>query len=188
MAIEANMNFMSGLLKTRFRRTETTPIIGLAALALLVGPLATGARAQERPSPVLEFAAGWVGYPDDGLVSELVTGGAFRWYVTPRVSIGPELTFISGDNHNHFVATGNLTWDLRDGRGSVVPFVVAGGGLYSTHEEFFDDAVTSSEGAFTAGGGVRVAAGDRVTVGVEARVGWELHIRVNGLVGIRLGR
>jgi hypothetical protein len=27
-----------------------------------------------------------------------------------------------------------------------------------------------------------------VFVGAEARVGWELHVRVNGLVGVRLGR
>jgi len=36
------------------------------------------------------------------------------------------------------------------------------------------------------GGGVRVAAGDRVTVGVDARIGWETHIRLNGVVGIRM--
>ena len=45
-----------------------------------------------------------------------------------------------------------------------------------------------TEGAFTAGGGVRAFASDRVTVGIDARVGWELHLRVNGFVGVRLGR
>jgi hypothetical protein len=63
-----------------------------------------------------------------------------------------------------------------------------GGGLFQTHESFFDDAVTSSEGAFTAGGGVRARVGDRISVGVDARVGWETHIRVGGMVAIRLGR
>jgi hypothetical protein len=46
----------------------------------------------------------------------------------------------------------------------------------------------ASEGAFTAGGGVRAYLGDRAFVGVDARVGWELHVRINGLVGISLGR
>jgi hypothetical protein len=70
----------------------------------------------------------------------------------------------------------------------VTPFLVVGGGVFQTHETFLAGSFTSSEGAFTAGGGVRVAAGDRVTIGVDARVGWELHVRVGGVLGIRLGR
>jgi hypothetical protein len=45
-----------------------------------------------------------------------------------------------------------------------------------------------NEGAFTAGGGVRALVGPRVFVGAEARVGWELHLRLNGIIGVRLGR
>jgi hypothetical protein len=45
----------------------------------------------------------------------------------------------------------------------------------------------SADGAFTAGGGVRALAGRRLIVGAEARVGWELHIRVNGFIDVRLG-
>jgi len=41
---------------------------------------------------------------------------------------------------------------------------------------------------FTARGGVRAFVGDRVTIGVDMRVGWELHVRVNGLVRLQLGR
>jgi hypothetical protein len=47
-------------------------------------------------------------------------------------------------------------------------------------ESFFAETFTSSEGAFTAGGGVRALVGDRVTIGVDMRVGWELHLRLNG--------
>ena len=65
--------------------------------------------------------------------------------------------------------------------------LVAGGGLFQTREDFPGmPSLTSNEGAFTAGGGVRVAAGDRITVGVDVRMGWEPHIRVNGALGIRL--
>jgi hypothetical protein len=42
--------------------------------------------------------------------------------------------------------------------------------------------------AFTAGDGVRALVGKAVIVGAEARVGWELHVRVNGVLGIQLGR
>jgi len=71
---------------------------------------------------------------------------------------------------------------------AATPFLVAGAGMFQTHETFFDDAVTSSEGAFTAGGGIRSRLGDRVSVGVDARVGWELHIRIGGFVAISVGR
>ena len=36
--------------------------------------------------------------------------------------------------------------------------------------------------------GNAMAVGDRVTVGVDARIGWETHVRVNGVIGVRLGR
>ena len=163
------------------------------ALLLLAAVLVETPAAQERPAPVLEFAGGALLFPDDGeTIPEGFVGGSARFYVTPRLSIGPEISFAKGDNHDHFVLTGNVTYDFiapQSGRPArVTPFVVAGGGLFSTNEQFFDDAVSHTEGAFTAGGGVRALAGDRVTFGAEARIGWELHVRVNGFVGVRLGR
>lgn len=71
---------------------------------------------------------------------------------------------------------------------SVQPFIVAGGGMFQTHEEFFDDAFTSREGAFTAGGGVRGRVSERISLGVDARVGWESYFRLGGFVSVRLGR
>lgn len=158
-----------------------------------IGPfLATPASGQERSSPALDLSAGWVGFADDGIVSEGMIGGAGRFYLSPRVAIGPELLLINGDHHSHTVLTGNITFDLvapaaaRPAR--VTPFLVAGGGMFQTRESFFGEDVTHTEGAFTAGGGVRAAVGDRVTLGVDARLGWETHLRINGVVGIRLGR
>jgi len=99
---------------------------------------------------------------------------------------------MGGQNHSHLVVTGNVTWDVfapTNGRPRrVTPFLVAGGGVFQTRQTFFSETFTSSEGAFTAGGGVRALIGERVTVGVDARVGWELHLRINGLVGLQLGR
>ena len=161
-------------------------------LVLLAGPMAHSIGAQDRPEPAVDFAAGWVGFADDGVVSEGLVGGAVRWYPLPRVSVGPELVYIHGTNHSHFVLTGNVTWDLLapvNGRPrAVTPFLVAGGGVFQTREQFFNGAHTSSEGAFTAGGGIRVLVARRVTVGVDVRAGWEPHIRINGLIGLQLGR
>jgi hypothetical protein len=163
--------------------------VAIAALALLVEPMAGPAMAQHRRGPALEFSAGWVGFADDGIANERLVGGAARLYVRPQLSVGPEVVYIDADNHNHLTVTGNVTWDVVSpmNTGRLTPFLVAGAGLFRTRESFFSGTFTSSEGAFTAGGGVRAPISDRVTVGIDARVGWELHIRVNGLIGLRLG-
>lgn len=162
----------------------------VAALALGGALLAQPAAAQERPRYAFEGTAGWVGFGDDGIVSEGLVGAMARLYLSPRISIGPEVGFIQGQNHSHMVLTGNLTCDLRSpapGR-DIIPFIVAGGGLFQTRENLFTGKYTSSEGAYTVGGGVRVRAGERGTIGVEARMGWEAHIRVNAIVGVQLWR
>lgn len=168
----------------------TTVVLG--AFAMFAPPMMHAANAQDRPAPAAELAAGWVGFADDGIVSESLFGGAARVYVLPRIAVGPEVLYLRGERHSHFVVTGNITWDLfapTNGRPQpVTPFVVAGAGLFQTRETFPSGTFTSSEGAFTAGGGVRALAGDRITIGIDARVGWELHVRVNGTLGVRLGR
>jgi len=164
----------------------------LAAFLVLVPLLARTASAQDRPSPALDLSAGWVGFGDDGVVSEGMIGGAGRFYLSPRIAIGPEVLYISGEDHSHTVLTGNLTFDFiapTAGRPArVTPFLVVGGGMFQTRESFFGEDSTHTEGAFTAGGGVRAAVGDRVTLGVDARIGWEAHLRIAGVVGVRLGR
>ena len=158
-------------------------------IALLLGDVSVTV-AQERPAPAVDLGVGWVGFVDDDIVSEAAFGAALRWYVSPRIALGPELLYIRGDNHSHVTLTGNLTWDVLPptNRPRATPFLVVGAGMFRTRETFFDDAVTSAEGAFTAGGGVRSRLGDRVAVGVDARVGWELHLRIGGFVAIGVGR
>jgi hypothetical protein len=161
----------------------------VAAICLLVGPTAAIVRAQP-PPPAIDLAAGWVGFADDGVVSEPVVGGAMRFPVSPRLSIGPEIVHIQGRHHSHLVMTGNVTFDVRGPRarrpGALRPFLVAGGGVFQTRERFPTGTFTSHDGAFTAGGGLRAAVSDRVALGVECRVGWEPHVRINGLVSIGL--
>ena len=108
------------------------------------------------------------------------------------MSVGPEVDYIQGHDHSHLIITGNVTFDLyatTNGRPRrIVPFLVLGGGLFQTRETFLTGRFTSSEGAFTVGGGVRKSASDRVTLGLDTRIGWELHVRVNGFVGVQLRR
>ena len=159
--------------------------VGLAVLN------ASAVEAQARPGPALEIAAGWVGFADNTVVSEALIGGAGRFYVTPRLAMGPEVAYIDGDQHSHLMVTGNLTFDFLNlvaGQPPKVdPFVVVGGGWFRTRETFAMEPFSSNEGTFTAGGGARVHLRRRVYVAGEARIGWETHLRVNGVVGLRLG-
>ena len=163
--------------------------MAIAALALLAGPMAGAAPAQSLPTPAAELSVGWIGFADDGIVSETMVGGTVRFYLTPQVSIGPELVYIKGDGHSHLMVTGNVTYDIlgpvRGRPRPVTPYLVAGGGLFQTRDEFRGETFKSNEGAFTAGGGLRAVAEDHLIVGGEARVGWELHLRVNGFIGVQ---
>jgi hypothetical protein len=163
----------------------------LALVAVFATALAVPGFAQERPSPAIELAGGALLFADDGIVQEGFFGGNARFHLSPRVSIGPEVAFILGENHSHFMLTGNLTCDLLspvNGRPrAVTPFVVAGGGLFRTHEQLFAGPYNSTDGAFTAGGGLRMRVTDAVAAGAEARIGWELHMRVNAFIAVQLG-
>jgi hypothetical protein len=158
----------------------------------LFGVVAVPLLAQERPQPVVEVAGGTLLFADDGIVAEPFVGGTARFYVSPRVSVGPEIAFVDGENHSHLMVTGNVTFDfLAPVHGEprpLTPFALVGGGLFRTRESFPNQQdFTSKEGAFTAGGGLRVALGRRLVAGAEVRVGWELHTRLNGFVGVRFG-
>jgi hypothetical protein len=162
-------------------------MIGISLASVMLATPITVA-AQDRPAPVAEFALGWVGFADDGIVSEALVGGAARFYISPRLGVGPEVVYLAGPNHSHLVVTGDLTFDFLSPDHGVTPFLIVGGGLFQTYESFPSGGFTSNEGAFTFGGGVRASLTDRVMLGVEARIGWETHIRLNGTIGVRLGK
>lgn len=172
--------------------TAAASWLTVAVISLVVVPMIRQAAAQERPAATAEFTGGWIGFGDNGLVSEVLAGGAARVYLHPRVGLGPELAYVVGQNHAHVILTANLTWELagRTGGSSrpVTPFLVVGGGLFHTSRSSFVGSSTSNEAAFTAGVGARRAVSDRVTVGAEARLGLQPHFRISGLVGVRLGR
>ena len=161
----------------------------LIALALVAGPMACAAAAQDLPAGAAELSIGWVGFADDGVVSETMVGGTVRFYLSPRVSVGPEVVYFKGSGHSHLMVTGNVTYDVLGPVGGrprlVTPYLVAGGGVFQTRDEFRGETFKSNEGAFTAGGGLRAVAEDHLIVGVEGRVGWELHLRVNGFIGLQ---
>ncbi len=99
---------------------------------------------------------------------------------------------VGPDTDRDLVLTGNLTFDFRKPSAAspplVEPFIVIGGGLYQHSNSVAAGTYSSTEGSLTVGGGVRLRVDERVYVAADARLGWEPHIRIVGLVGYRFGR
>jgi len=171
-------------------RIINTVVLALGIVCAAGGP-AVAQTEGPRPGMVLEGAAGWAGFGDEGIIHHTLIGAAWRGYVTPRISLGPELQFMAGPGSDRdLILTGNLMVDLlaptADRPRRTTPYVVLGGGFFRHSQRFPAGTVTSTEGAFTAGVGLRTWVNDRVFVGADARLGWEPHVRVAALVGVAL--
>ena len=128
-------------------------------------------------------------FPADCVVTDGMVGEIGAPLCAAAVAKAPQLVFVQGSNHSHSMLTGNVTFDFFGPAGGreprVTPFVVIGGGMFQTRDKTPRGGFTSYDGAFTAGGGLRALVGDRLNIGGEVRIGWELHIRANGFVGWR---
>lgn len=162
--------------------------IGVGILvATLSCPAARAVTAQTvRPGPAVEIASGATAFLDPGDFDHVVVGGHVRFPLTPRLTIGPEVTYMVGPRSDRdLVVTGNLWVDLiapdRSEPVRVVPFLVVGGGIF-THSE---RGYSSTEASITGGGGLRVWITDQVYVAPEFRVGWEPHARAMVSIGLR---
>jgi hypothetical protein len=153
------------------------------ATALLVIPTLVSAQG---PAVAIEGGGGYTGFADDGIVGHSLIAAAARVYLLPRVSVGPEFQYMAGEgDHRDLMLTGNVYVDLSErGPGRpVVPYLVVGGGLFQTRDNFLGETFTSSEGGFTAGAGVRIFLNSNFYVAPEFRGGWEPHFRVSVNVG-----
>ena len=163
----------------------------IALAFILALGLTTPVLAQSLPAASAEIHTGWAGFVDDAMIHHTAFGGAARVYLTPRLAIGPEVAYLRGPGSDRdLMVTGNLTFDVlgpRNGRPPrVTPFLTVGGGFERHSDRFGPTTYSSSEGAFTGGGGVRVWLTDRVFGTIETRMGWEPHFRVTGGIGVAL--
>lgn len=161
----------------------------LAMFALALVLLPCHALAQEG---AVEVTGGYAGFVDDATKHHGVVGGSARYYLSRRVSIGPEIVHMRGPGGDRdLFVTGNVTVDFGTSGGRpprIVPFVVVGAGLMRHSDRFGATTFTSSEGAVTGGAGVRGWVTDRVFVAGDVRLGWELHLRTTASVGWAFGR
>ena len=118
-----------------------------------------------------------------------------RVFVTPRLAVGPEVAYLSGESDaSNLTVTANVTFDFvrDDGRRRIVPYLVAGGGYLRRKTLVGGGAgstalvpFTSSEGTMSAGIGARIALGSQMFVAPEFRLGWEPESRLAVTIGVR---
>ena len=165
----------------------------LAGLTLaLAAASSLPARAQTRPAPVVEVTGGGAGFLDESVLKHGLVGAGARIYLWPRLSVGPELTYMVGPgNDRDLIVTGNLMFDVlaptATGPRRVTPFLVAGGGVFRHTNRFQSRTYASTAGTFTLGLGVRAWVNRRTFVAMDARLGWEPHVRLAATVGFALG-
>jgi hypothetical protein len=147
------------------------------------------ARAQERPMAI-EGTLGWAGFADDATKHHALVGVGARFPIGRRLSVGPEVFFTDGSTEDDTFVLGSVWIDLGPSPdvARVVPYVVLGGGYMRHVQRFGSGRFVSGEGSFTAGGGVRAHVTDRIYVGGDVRLGWELHLRAAGHVGVTWAR
>ena len=160
--------------------------LGVAAGAALFTALASPSSRRGAAEPRPKVWWGYAGFLDDTTITHTVWGGSARWYLLPRLAIGPELIYFRGPRDDRdVVVTGNLTFDFLAGAHPVTPFVVGGGGFFRHRDKFGGATFTSTEGSFTGGAGVRLWIGRQFYVAPEFRIGWEPHVRISVAAGWR---
>ena len=162
--------------------------VGLWLGAMFFGVVPVSAQAQnDRGRGLVEGGGGYAAFVDDSPISHGVIQGSTRWFLGSRVAVGPEVTYMHGpDEDRDWFVTGNVTVDAFRRSGGVrrvQPYVVAGAGLMHSTLPVGIGTFSSSEGAFTAGGGARITATRGWYLAPEARLGWELHWRIGAVLG-----
>jgi hypothetical protein len=162
-------------------------LLNAFVLLLVLWP---GTLAAQESVPMVDISYGSFGFED---AAEFFVGGAARWYVLPRVSLGPEFLHLRGDRHTHEMFTGNVVMDLTRGRdqpGAAVPFaLIAAGVSHGRGISMYGAPFRSTTATVMTGVGIRAVFSRRVTISGDLRIGLdELYGRLAGTITLRLGR
>ncbi len=88
-------------------RASTLQASVRSIIAILVVVVLPHVAAAQSPAKVVgEFAGGALLFADDAVVEETFVGGAVRYYVREKVSLGLESAYNNGARHSHLMLIG----------------------------------------------------------------------------------
>jgi hypothetical protein len=166
----------------------------LAALAVCFTPILS-AYAQDKGNIDLRGTFGMRNSITEGTCSngngQAMGGASVRFHVTSRVSLGPEVLFVSPCDRQTFTfyhprmsGLVHLAFDFTKGR-RIRPYLLGGGG-FSRHRSLAGRP-PSYRTEWTGGTGFKIFLGDRVFVAPEVQVGGRVGLmRFTGSLGILL--
>ena len=172
-----------------------------------VGLLAAPARAQDLPRVRVEAVAGRFAFNyDEGAEAYGIFGGAARFRLMPRLSVGPEVNYAIGPNYSlgvlvpgapsggrdrALMITAHATFDFRSqesrGHPRISAYVVFGGGLLRQSGTSWFGSYTDTQPCYDGGIGLRAFVTDRFYVAPEWRLGMpHLQGRVVAVIGVQV--
>lgn len=152
----------------------------ILASAVLAG-VPAGAYAQRS---IVEGQLAHGAFLDESAIPHSMFGAGARFFVIPRLAIGPEVTHMRGPGRDRdWVLLANASIDLRSRTGRrVVPYVLAGAGTNRHSDEPFFPLGYAL--LVNVGIGTRISVSDRWFVAPEFRIGREPHWRAGVSVGM----
>ena len=163
------------------------PNLHTTLILILIGFCATAEAQRDTPRASVILIGGYAGFVDERIIHHTAAGGGAEWILTSRLAIGPEVLYMTGPGSDRdLFVVGVARFGLLPFTRRVVPFATIGGGVMTHSDRFSGQTFRSAEGAFVAGGGIRVVLSQKVYVAPELIVGWEPHVRGSVNVGIRL--
>lgn len=145
----------------------------------------TDVRSAPSRTTAAEATIGYTGFADDRVIHHTGTGATVRVHLTPRISVGPEISYHIGPSRDRDLLVQGLAYvDLRRSSsghpGRIEPYVLVGGGLMS-HDSGYG---SSGSLTVTTGGGARVWVSRQAYIVADARLGWPANVRVVTGVGL----
>lgn len=123
---------------------------------------------------------------DESAIPHSMFGAGARFFVIPRLAIGPEVTHMRGPGQDRdWVLLANASIDLRSRTGRrVIPYVLAGAGMMR-HTDGTEPRFPRAYGLLVnVGIGTRVVVSDRWFLAPEFRIGREPHWRFGVSAGM----
>jgi opacity protein-like surface antigen len=152
---------------------------GIVSLLLLLLHASTAlAQSAERGQFELRGVGGYSTFIDESSQDHFVAGGSAHYYITRRLSVGPEFVYMyRNESDQDVTASAHVAWDFK-GNSRVQPYVAGRIGVL----RHFAPRFAVNSWAYGAGLGAKIALTDRLFLTPEFSIGIEPMFRAT--VGI----